>query len=379
MQQPARVAVVGAGVAGLACALALAMRGLKVWLLEAADEPRHAPAHLLVAPNMLRGLVALGVGEDCVRAGFAYHGMDVIDRQGRRLQTVPTERLAGPRFPAALGIRHADLKQALERAALRAGVQLRDGAPVQTVQNQGEGAVLGLSSGETLAADWVLLATGATSPLREACFAHAQPVAAIDQSWWYALVPRPLDLDRPLVALGEPGRRATLVPVRPDQAGLAMVGPRLPARGPTPVEHLRASLAHFAPCLRKLAAHLSDDTPVVTRTPRKGLLGLPWHQGPVLAVGECAHAFPPHFGQAAAQAVEDARVLLELLPAPPGGTTQGPDRTALFNAFQQRRAPYVQQLHEITSTAAGWDLQPHQGTDLGALLQRLSQAVAQPA
>ena len=44
---------------------------------------------------MLRDLVALGVAEDCIRAGCAYHGIDVIDSRGQVLLQLPTERLAG--------------------------------------------------------------------------------------------------------------------------------------------------------------------------------------------------------------------------------------------------------------------------------------------
>ena len=92
----------------------------------------------------------------------------------------------------------------------------------------------------------------------------------------------------------------------------------------------------------------------------------------MLAVGDCAHALPPHFGQAAAQAVEDARVLGELLESTAS-------RTELFEAFERRRVERVRRVHEITTTAARWDLQPDSAADLNLLMQRLAQTVAQPA
>jgi 2-polyprenyl-6-methoxyphenol hydroxylase-like FAD-dependent oxidoreductase len=135
---------------------------------------------------------------------------------------------------------------------------------------------------------------------------------------------------------------------------------------------LRRALASFAPRLRSLAPRLDDATPITLRPASSALLETPWHCGAVLAVGDCAHALPPHFGQAAAQAVEDARVLAELLDPAVG-------RAELLEAFERRRAERVRRVHEITTTAARWDLQPDSAADLSALRARLAQIVAQPA
>ena len=371
-QRLVRICVVGAGLAGLACALAAASRGLQVQLFDEAGQPRRASAHIEVVPNMLRDLVALGVGDECVRAGFAFHGIDVIDRQGRPLHALATERLAGTRFPAALGIRHADLHEVLERAALARGVVVRRGACVQSVHERGGVPAVELAGGGSAHADLVLLAAGAGSTLRAALFPEAPPAAVLPQAWWYTLLPRPVDLDRPLLAFGNAGQRAMLVPVRHDLAGMALTGPISPGQGLSPADHLREALASFAPRLRKLSAHLGEDTPVVLRSVRSGLLEAPWHRGGVLAVGDCAHAFPPHFGQAAAQAIEDAQVLADLLAG-------APDRRSLVEAFEQRRVERVREVHEITTTAAHWDLKPQGDADLSLLMDRLMRTVAQPA
>ena len=371
-QRPMRACVIGAGLAGLSCALALVSRGLRVQLLDEAAAPRALAAHVEVVPSMLRDLVAFGVGDDCVRAGFPYRGIDVIDRQGRHLHELPTERLAGARFPAALGIRHDELHSLLEREAVARGVLLRRAARAQAVIEQAGTARVVLDGGESIEADLVLLATGAASPLSQALFPHAMPATELGQAWWYTLLPRPVDLDRPLIAFGDVGRRAVLVPVRHDLAGLALTEPITPAVDAAPAAHLRRSLASFAPRLRALAARLDGTTPITLRPARSALLDLPWHRGPVLAVGDCAHALPPHFGQAAAQAVEDARVLGELLESTAS-------RTELFEAFERRRVERVRRVHEITTTAARWDLQPDSAADLNLLMQRLAQTVAQPA
>lgn len=370
-----RVCVIGAGLAGLACALAAASRGLRVQLLDDAPERPAVPAHIEVVPNMLRDLAELGVAEDCVRAGFAYRGVEVLDRQGRCLHQLPTPHLAGQRFPAALGIRHADLHQVLERAAALRGVALAREARVARVQGHGGQPGVVLATGESFEADLVLLATGLQGALRSEVFPQAAPVADLGQAWWYTLMPRPVDLDRPLIAVGDAGRRVVIVPVRHDVAGLALTEPKPVAvpQGPTArVTHVRSALASFAPRVRAAAAHLSDGLPVAMRPVRVGLLDAPWHRAGVLAVGDCAHALPPHLGQAAAQAIEDARVLGELM-------AQAPDRAALLDGFQRRRTERVQRVHELTVTAARWDLAPDGDADLGRLSDRLARTVALPA
>lgn len=373
-----RVCVIGAGLAGLACALAAASRGLRVQLLDDAPERPAVPAHIEVVPNMLRDLAELGVAEDCVRAGFAYRGVEVLDRQGRCLHELPTPHLAGQRFPAALGIRHGDLHQVLERAATLRGVALAREARVARVQGHGEQPGVVLATGESFEADLVVLATGLQGALRGEVFPHAPPVTDLGQAWWHTLMPRPVDLDRPLIAVGDAGRRVVMVPVRHDIAGLALTEPRPGAMPPAqvtpidPIPHLRAVLASFAPRVRAAAVHLRDGLPVALRPVRTGLLDAPWYRAGVLAVGDCAHALPPHLGQAAAQAIEDARVLGELM-------AQAPDRAALLDGFQRRRTERVQRVHELTVTAARWDLAPDGDADLGRLSDRLARTVALPA
>lgn len=367
-----RVCVVGAGLAGMACALAATGNGLQVQLFDEGPEPRDVPAHIEVVPNMLRDLVSLGVAEACVRAGFAYRGIDVVDRHGRHLHEIPTPHLAGPRFPAALGICHAELHAVLERAVRERGVDLRRGVRVQAVREHGGRANVALDGGQSIQADLVVLAAGVASDLRTALFPQAEPVAELVQAWWYTLLHRPIDLDRPLVAFSSPGHRAVLVPVRHDLAGISLTKPVPPDQGSSPAEQMREALSSFAPRLRVLEGQLGTFAPVVLRPARCGLLESPWHRGAVLAVGDCAHAFPPHFGQAAAQAIEDARVLAELL-------ANAPDRDALFEAFQRRRADRVRQVYDITSAAARWDLKPEGDADLSLLMELLMQTVAQPA
>ena len=70
MSQAPRAIVVGAGIGGLAAAVALRLAGLDVRVLERAPELAEVGAGLSLWPNALRALDVLGLG-DRVRASGA--------------------------------------------------------------------------------------------------------------------------------------------------------------------------------------------------------------------------------------------------------------------------------------------------------------------
>ena len=73
------ITVLGAGIAGLACARALALRGARVTVLEQADAIREVGAGLQISPNGAAVLRALGLGAALDRAGLAAAGVRLID------------------------------------------------------------------------------------------------------------------------------------------------------------------------------------------------------------------------------------------------------------------------------------------------------------
>jgi 2-polyprenyl-6-methoxyphenol hydroxylase-like FAD-dependent oxidoreductase len=169
--------------------------------------------------------------------------------------------------------------------------------------------------------------------------------------------------------LGRDMLRALLVPVDAQQAGVALMRP---ADAPSDTAALRELLAAQGPLLRGLAEHWLDDTPVLRRPVRNGVLPGNWHHGGVLRIGRSAHRLPPHFGQAGAQVVEDACVLGDLLRG-------GLDRETLLAAFMRRRGERARGVYALATQAARWQQKPEAATDLPALAARLQQLVAAPA
>lgn len=365
MAQVRRIAVVGAGLAGLACALAASAAGAEVEVFDAASGPAEPPAHVDLVPNLWRDLVALGVGNACLREGFAYRGTAVCNGEGTPMFAWATPALAGPRFPAAVGIACGRLTRILADAARQQGVRLHWASRVRDV-DEARGR-LSLDDGAEHHADLVLLAPGRDDSANDA--AH-RPTA---HHWWTTLLPRPQGLDRSTWIVAEGGHKLQLVPVSGEQAGLAIPQPTpLPPRAEERAAALRAALALRGPFARALAERLPADARLAQRMVQPRLLDGDWFRGASLSVGERAHALAPHFGQSAAQALEDATVLGDLL-------RDGLARDALLDRFMARRAGRARQVFEITTQAARWDLRPDAGADLGALLAELGRVVAAPA
>ena len=68
-------AIVGAGIGGLAAAVALQRRGWRVRIFERAANPRELGFALLLAPNAMLALDALGLADTARRGGIVVtHG-----------------------------------------------------------------------------------------------------------------------------------------------------------------------------------------------------------------------------------------------------------------------------------------------------------------
>ena len=358
--------MIGAGLTGLAVALAAAGAGMRVDLFERQAQPAAPAAHIDIVPNLLRDLVTLGVGEPIVRRGFPYHGFAVLDGDGRRQFDLATPRLAGQRFPAAVGMVYGDLLSILREQALAQGVLLHQAATVVDLE---DGGAIQLDDGRRFGVDLAVLACGDVLPRLAGAVPRAMVAAPLPQQWCHALLPRLPSIDHAAWVLGAVTRKILLVPVDPQRMGIAV---RQPAGAGHAGPEMRRALAARGSLLGWLAAHWHDDTPTFLRQVRSGVLDGPWHQQGVLRVGASAHVLPPHFGQAAAQGVEDAVVLGDLLGA-------GMDRVALLDTFMSRRGSRARQIHALTTQAAHWDLRPEAATDLRALTDRLAPLLAQAA
>jgi len=297
------VTILGAGIAGLTCAIALARRGRAVRVVEQAARLSEIGAGLQIAPNGARVLDALGVEVPHV----ASEAVRLVDGPtGRDLLRMPV----GPGFRLT---HRADLIAALDAAARRAGVAVLTGTRVLAIRPG-----LLVTDGGDLPVGRVIGADGVHGAAR----AHVVPDHAprfTGQVAWRALLPatRPWPAEAQ-VHVGA-GRHLVIYPLRGGTAlNLVAVEERAEwaAEGWScrdDPDALRDAFAGFAPSVRDL----------LDRVETVFLWGLMdhgasprWHRGDVTLIGDAAHPTLPFLAQGANLALEDGWTLAATLDDP---------------------------------------------------------------
>lgn len=171
--EAAKVAIAGAGIGGLAAALALIKQGIDVQLYEKAPELKEVGAGIQLSPNGTRVLQALGLGDELQALGTPSSGKEVrvwnsgVSRQFMELGDRSVERYGAP----YLTFHRADLHDMLLRAvrAARPDAVHLAAACEGFVQHE-DSVELVLSSGEKARASALIGADGVHSRIRQTLF-----------------------------------------------------------------------------------------------------------------------------------------------------------------------------------------------------------------
>ena len=341
-----RVAVAGAGIAGLAFAAALHRAGIDCHVYEQADQLSEVGAGVQVAPNATRLLHGLGLRGQLRAVGVVPEAIEMRRwDDGQLLQRTPLGVLCRHRFGAPYYALHrADLHSGLLSLASPERVHL--GARIDAVtQNAGE-ARLHLSGGTTVTADLVVGADGIHSVAREQIVADEPRYSG--QTIYRGLVPAErvrFLLTEPRVQLWlGPDQHLVCYPVSSGRqvsfgATVAATDWRAEswsARGD--VGELAAAYAGWHPDVAALIG--AADT--VSRWALHDRDSMPrLSSGRVAVIGDAAHPMLPFQAQGANQAIEDAVVLAACLAeADPDGLS------AALHRYEQIRLPRTTRIQQ---------------------------------
>ena len=352
LRSMSRIVVVGAGIGGACAARAIALAGHEPVVVERSSPDSEIGAGLVLWPNAVRALDALGRG-GAVRAiaapvkRTAFRGAD-----GRSLSEVDVEALARDEAAPMLVIERPALL-----AVLADGLAVGYGTAASAVDERG----VILADGERVEGEAVIGADGVGSVVRE----HVSPgTRPIDTG--YTVVRGIAKHDIGTGEAFETWGRGELVGAAALPAGRSYwfyEARSALVEGRDPLAAVGAD-RWPAPTPAQLAATRSVDV-LVNRIVRLDPLAA-WTRGTVALLGDAAHAMEPNLGQGAAQAIEDAEALLLALRA--GGGLSG--ALAAYAAARRRRARMFQRQ---SSRLARLALSTHAGPR--DLMMRLSPEV----
>jgi salicylate hydroxylase len=353
MARTPHIAIIGAGIGGLAAACALRQQGFDVTVYERAAQLGEVGAGLQLGPNAVKVLRGLGVFEALRPLAFEPTNIVSLAWDDAHLRfREPLKGIAAAQFGAPYVMAHrADLHHVLMERLPDASI-VRN-APCTGVASSAACAHADFADGHTIEADVIIGADGINSVVRERTFG-LQPARYTQQMAWRCMVP----IDCVPTRVGPGGS----VAVGWDEY-VGWIGPTghvicYPIRGgeiynifaghvsedwveeswsvPSSVDELLAGYAGWNEALLDMLRAVPEcfKWGIRDRDP------LPrWTSGRITLLGDAAHPMMPTLAQGAAMALEDACALARNLARHRDDPARG---LAAYDAERVPRASKVQ-------------------------------------
>ena len=346
MARTLRVAVIGAGIGGLAAACALRQRGFEVVVCERAAELGEVGAGLQLGPNAVKVLRALGIEERLLPLAceptniVSVAANDAHLRFREPLKAVIAAQFGAPYLTAHRADLHALLQAKVPAARIHLDAQCTGAASI------GGAAVASFADGRQIEADLVVGADGINSAVRESLFG-AQAARYTQQMAWRCIVPIHCVPTRigpgQSVAIGRdeyvgwigPDGHVICYPIRGGELYNIFAG-HVSEQWveeswvvPSGLDELLAGFRGWNDALLDMLAHVEHcyKWGIRDRDPLAR-----WVSGRVALLGDAAHPMMPTLAQGAAITLEDAYALARQL-------ARHDDPVAGLAAYEAERRP----------------------------------------
>lgn len=360
------VAIIGGGLCGLACAVALVKAGISVQVFEAASKFAEAGAGVGLGPNALRALTALGI-------------MDAV--QARADQPKPTPRpfrfvsgMSGHEHIYDYNVSEEDSGLGIHRAAfLDALVDLLDPSITHlnkrcvSISKSSTKSIVHFTDGSTHEADVIIGADGIKSAVRNAVvpgnrlvFTNSVAYRGLvpTKTLWDAGVKT--DFSEWSINFVGSGKHVIAFPIRRGEIinVVAMVCDRQAPVGSVeiPCGEPWVKSVSQQDVLDEFAGWGKDVTTLLACIPKPNKWSVhavdppleSFVNGNIALVGDSAHAMLPHLGAGVGQGFEDADVLCRLISDPQTNASNIQNVLLAYDAVRRPRAHMVQRLSLIT-------------------------------
>ncbi|MBB2947926.1 FAD-dependent urate hydroxylase [Actinoplanes lutulentus] len=328
-----RILVVGAGIAGLAAARGLRVAGFRPEVVEALPATVVPGAGIYLPGNASRALRLLGLDVPLRPLGDLIFRQVFLDSRGRQLFEMDVAALwAGVGESRALS--RADLQQVLLTGV---GGEVRFETEVTGLEIVDGAAKVEFSTGAISEYDLVIGADGRRSTVREKV-GLGGPAVPTGQIVYRSVVSGGPPLTDWTAVLG---RRASFVAMPMGGRRIYCYADETAPDSPNPDDPRARLIELFGSFGGPVAAILDKVEKVqVARTDEVVLPS--WSKGPVVLLGDAAHATAPTLAQGAAMSFEDGYVLGQELRA------SVEDIPAALRKYEDRRRPRCAEVRERT-------------------------------
>ncbi|KAM5538702.1 hypothetical protein V8D89_007731 [Ganoderma adspersum] len=364
---PISFLVIGGGIAGLACALALRRVGHHVLVLEREDRSSaRGDSGVRLPPNLSKilfhwGLRDILTSKSSITKRLIFMRYETGEMLGEHIWDVDMLRETRGLF---MMLAHSELYDILYEAAIERGAQVRYNANV--VELDPQEATVRLETGEELSADVLVGADGEHGLCRPAVVGENAPGDLTGLALFDTVVPSkevPVYAERirewhgQFAAFGS-GHAIVAYPIRgtediafqfyaPDGGHEGKYGDKPSVDVPSIVDGINPELAAVAKFARKAVR--------VSIRQHRDLDDWVHDDGRLVLIGEAAHPFPPSTIQGTAMAVEDGAVLAKLF----SHISEERQIESFLYAFQELRQERVKAVRQgefgsvLYMTAAG--------------------------
>lgn len=332
---PLTVLIAGGGIGGLAAALALRQRGIRVRVYERATELRDGGAGLHIWTNGTIALQRLGVLDEVLETAPIQRITHFGTWRGTLFGAWPVgefvEKYGCPTIAVERSVLHRILTAAV--SDFPDGTEIRTGAGVVGFTQDESGVTVELEGGEQIRGDVLIGADGINGTIRTGLLGLRRPRYTGYIAWRGKAELRHERIPPgTFYALFGPGTRFTFYDVAPGVVPWMSVANGAPGGHDDgdPRELLAQRHRGWMPPVAEILAATPREAII-----RGDVLDRPpdsrWGSGRVTLLGDAAHPITFNIGQGACQALEDALVLAEELDA-------ADPATALRRYEKQRRA-----------------------------------------
>ncbi|KAF2095983.1 FAD/NAD(P)-binding domain-containing protein [Rhizodiscina lignyota] len=357
------VCIVGAGIGGLAAAIAIAQAGAKVTVLEAAEELGEIGAGIQMTPNASRLLIRWGVDKEIGEDLVCFDELNMRRKDGRKIGYTLIKRVETACGTPWWVVHRHHLHNGLAKVAQRYGADIKIDSRVATIK-WSDKVTVSTEKGTTYTFDFLIGADGVSSIVRRTLYPNVTPTPPTNNAAYRAIVPFSQIAEDPIARelIGGPSgsKRSMEVWMAPKSYIISypisngrdfnMV---LSHHRPAPVpkledidmQELYDEYKDYDPRIKRIV----DMIPSAQRWPLlvTGPLDS-WSNDRknIVVMGDAAHSMTNHMAQGAATSMEDGAFLGTCMKAYIEGTL--PDMKTVVDLYEQNRMPLADMKQQVS-------------------------------